>query len=425
MTERLLQYIWQFQYYNNGHLQTTEGEPLQILQSGTYNTNQGPDFLNAKIRSGETTWAGNIEMHINASDWEIHEHSQDKNYSNIILHVVWKNDAVIALPFPTLELQERVSSILLKKYEELMQSTLFIPCQQHIRKVSTLTFIAWKERLLVERLQQRALHVQSLLAKNNQHWEESFWWMLAKNFGAKINADAFEKIAQTIPVTILAKHKNQVQQLEALLMGQAAMLDKNFKEDYPAMLRREYIFLQKKYSLQKAHAPLYFLRMRPANFPTIRLAQLAALIQQSQHLFSIIKEAIHLDDIKKLLSVTANDYWHYHYRFEEETSFKKKILGQQMIQNILINTVVPVIYAYGYLNNNEAYKNKALLWMEQITAEKNSITKGFQSLGVENKSAFDSQALIQLKNHYCNYKQCLQCAVGNQILKGGVEVNMQ
>ena len=418
MTERLLQYIWQFQYYNNGNLQTAEGEPLQILQSGTYNTNQGPDFLNAKIKSGKTTWAGNIEMHINASDWEIHEHSQDKNYNNIILHVVWNNDGVIALPFPTLELQQRVSSILLGKYEELMQSALFIPCQQHILKVSPITLVAWKERLLVERLQQRALYIESLLAKNNQHWEETFWWMLAKNFGAKINADAFEKIAQSIPVNVLAKHKNQVHQLEALLMGQAAMLDKNFEEDYPAMLRREYIFLQKKYGLQKVHAPIYFLRMRPANFPTIRLAQLAALIQQSQHLFSIIKEAIHVADIKKLLSVTANDYWHYHYRFEEQTAYKKKILGEQMIQNILINTVVPVVYAYGYLNNNETYKNKALLWMEQITAEKNSITKGFQLLGVENKSAFDSQALIQLKNHYCNYKQCLQCAVGNQILKG-------
>jgi hypothetical protein len=220
-------------------------------------------------------------------------------------------------------------------------------------------------------------------------------------------------------MNILTRHKNQVQQLEALLMGQAALLDKTFSEAYPNMLRREYIFLQKKYKLKKAHAPLYFLRMRPANFLTIRLAQLAVLVHESHHLFSIIREAEELDPIRKLLKVTANDYWHYHYLFDEETEFRKKVLGEQMIQNILINTIIPMLYAYGYANNNESFKTRAILWMEKVNAEKNSITLGFQLLGLENRSAFDSQALIQLKNFYCNYKQCLQCAVGNQLIKGG------
>lgn len=419
MTERLLQYIWQFQYFNARNLQTTQGESLQIIYNGTYNTNQGPDFLNAKIKTGSTTWAGNIEMHIKSSDWQLHQHSEDKNYKNVVLHVVWQNDATVLLPFPTLELQQLVSSVLLGKYEELMQSALFIPCQNHIKEVSALTFTAWKERMLIERLQQRALYIENLLAQNNQHWEESFWWMLAKNFGIKINADAFEKIAQSIPLAILAKHKNQVQQLEALLMGQAGILDKIFEDDYPNMLAREYNFLKKKYGLKKAHAPIYFLRMRPANFPTVRLAQLAALIQQSQHLFSIIKETGDINEIKKLLQVTANDYWHYHYMFDEQTAFKKKTLGDQMIQNILINTVVPMLYAYGYRHNNEQIKSKALVWIDQVSAEKNSIINGFHLLGIQNKSAFDSQALIQLKNNYCNYKLCLQCAVGNQVLRMG------
>ena len=418
MTERLLQYIWQFQYFNSRNLLTTSGESLQVIHSGLYNTNQGPDFLNSKIKTGETTWAGNIEIHINASDWYSHQHSQDKNYSNIILHVVWKNDSHPALPFPTLELQPIVSSVLLGKYEELMQSALFIPCQHHIKNVPEITFIAWKERLLIERLQQRALYIHTLLSQTRQHWEESFWWMLAKNFGIKINADAFEKIAQTIPVNILARHKGQVQQLEALLMGQAALLDKIFEDDYPNMLRREYLFLQKKYGLKKAHAPLFFLRMRPANFPTIRLAQLAALIHESHHLFSIIKESDEIEPIKKMLKVTANDYWHYRYLFDEETTYQEKVLGEQMIQNILVNTIIPILYAYGYENNNVDFKARAVSWMEQVTAERNSITKGFGLLGIENKSAFDSQALIQLKNVYCNYKLCLQCAVGNQVIKG-------
>lgn len=417
MTERLLQYIWQFQYFNNRNLQTTQGESLQILYNGTYNTNQGPDFLNAKIKAGNTTWAGNIEVHINASDWQVHHHNNDKNYSNVILHVVWNDDAPELLPFPTLELQQLVSSVLLSRYEELMQSAQFIPCQEHIQSVSSLAFTAWKERLLVERLQQRALYIEKLLHKNKQHWEETFWWMIARNFGMKINSDAFEKIAFSIPLNILSKHKNQIHQLEALLMGQAALLDKNFEDDYPNLLRREYSFLQKKYVLQKAHAPLYFLRMRPANFPTIRLAQLAMLVHQSHHLFSFIKESVDIKQVQDLLNVTANDYWHYHYTFDEETVFKKKTLGEQMIKNILINTVIPVLYAYGYLNKNETYISKALLWLEQLASEKNAITRGFEQMGIQNKTSFDSQALIQLKNEYCNYKQCLQCAVGNQVLR--------
>ncbi len=418
MNERLLQYIWQFQHFNARSLQTSTGEALQILNTGTYNTNQGPDFLNGKIKIADTTWAGHIEMHVNASDWQLHKHSEDNNYSNVMLHVVWKNDLAEVLPFPTLELQPYVSSALLNRYEELIQSAQFIPCQQHIQQVSALSFSSWKERLLVERLQQRSVNIKEMLAQTNQHWEEVFWWVLARNFGAKINSDAFERIAKSIPLNILAKHKNHVQQLEALLMGQAGMLDKIFEDDYPNMLRREYKFLQKKYGLKKAHAPLYFLRMRPANFPTLRLAQLAMLIQQSHHLFSIIKEAKLIKEVKEHFAVVANDYWHYHYVFDEITAFKQKMLGEQMIQNILVNSIVPVLYTYGLINNNEQYKTKAISWMEQLTSEKNAITKGFEQLGVINKSAFDSQALIQLKNVYCNYKLCLQCAVGNQVLKG-------
>lgn len=419
MNERLLQYIWQLQYFNTRNLHTTLGESLQIIHAGTYNSNQGPDFLNGKIKIGDTTWAGHIEMHINASDWHSHNHSNDKNYGNVILHVVWKNDLADILPFPTLELQQHVSSLLLNRYEELIQSAQFIPCQQHIRQVSALSFTSWKERLLIERLQQRATGIQAMLQGNKQHWEETFWWLLARNFGAKINSDSFEKIAQSIPLSILAKHKNQVQQLEALLMGQAAMLDKIFEDDYPNMLRREYQFLQKKYGLKKAHAPLYFLRMRPANFPTIRLAQLAMLVHESHHLFSIVKEEDDLHKVKSHFELAANDYWHYHYVFDEETAFKRKVLGEQMIQNIFVNTIVPILYAYGSINDSERYKTKAILWMENLAAEKNSITKGFEQLGVHNHTAFDSQALIQLKNVYCNYKLCLQCMVGNQVLKAG------
>ena len=416
MTERLLQYIWQFQHFNSSGLQTTDEQSLQIIHPGIYNTNQGPDFLNAKIKIDHTIWAGSIELHIHTSDWQQHDHSNDKNYNNVILHVVWNNDHELQLPFPALELQNRVSKLLLKKYDELMHATQFIPCEGQIRQVNAITITSWKERLLVERLQNKAQYVEKLLQQSKQHWEEIFWWILARHFGTKINSDAFEKMAQSLPLNILAKHKHQIQQLEALLLGQAGLLDKEFEEAYPLMLQKEYHFLQKKYKLNKIHASVYFLRMRPANFPGIRLAQLAALIQQSQHLFSTIKETDNINDVIKLFSVTANDYWHYHYVFDEATAFKKKTLGRQMIRNIMINTVVPVLYAYGYFNNNESYKNKAMQWMEQLAAESNNITNGFELLGIENKTAFDSQALIQLKNEYCDQKRCLQCAIGNRIL---------
>lgn len=417
MTERLLQYIWQFQYFNNHDLQTTDGDALQIIFPGTYNSNQGPDFLNGKIKIGNTTWAGSIELHIHASDWKLHNHSNDKNYNNVVLHVVWKNDAELLLPFSTLELYNKVSKLLLEKYETLMLNQHFIPCEKQIATINELVIMKWKERLLVERLQQRSVQIEIMLKQNNQHWEECFWWMLARNFGVKINSDAFEEMAKSIPLNVLSKHKTQLIQIEALLLGQCRLLDKNFEDDYPILLQREYRFLQKKYGLKKIQHAIYFLRMRPANFPTIRLAQLAVLIHQSSHLFNIIKDMDHVADVEKCFDVTANDYWHYHYMPDEISLFRKKTLGKEMIRNILINTVIPMIYTYGHFNKRETFERKAMLWMEQLSAEKNSITKCFEQLGIINKSAFDSQALIQLKIEYCDRKHCLQCAIGNSILK--------
>jgi Protein of unknown function (DUF2851) len=417
MTERLLQYIWQFQYFNYSDLHTEEGEPLQIIHPGLLNSNQGPDFSDAKIKIKSTVWAGSIELHINTSDWKNHKHSNDKNYKNVILHVVWQHDINLNLPCSTLVLEDKVPKLLLSKYDELMNADCFIPCEKNIKQINSLTWQSWKERLLVERLEQKTQLVFDHLQKNKNHWEETFWWMLARNFGVKLNSVAFEKIAQSVSVNILAKHKGQIHQVEALLFGQAGLLDGVFVEDYPTLLQKEYLFLKKKYNLQKVEASMIFLRMRPSNFPTVRLAQLAMLMHNSLHLFSKIKESGSIKTIKELLQVTANDYWHYHYVFDEATTFKKKKLGEQMTDNILINTVVPVLFAYGHYHGENSFKDKALQWLEEIKAEKNSITNGFTSLQVENKTAFDSQALIQLKNEYCNKKRCLDCSIGNKLIR--------
>ena len=269
----------------------------------------------------------------------------------------------------------------------------------------------------MERLVRKSQTVEIFLNQNNFHWEETFWWLLAKNFGIKVNADAFEAIARSISINILAKHKTQIHQLEALLLGQAGLLDEKFTDDYPLMLQKEYKFYKNKYSIKPINLPVFFLRMRPGNFPTIRLAQLAMLVHNSAHLFSKIKEADAVKDVKAWLDVTANDYWHYRYKFDEESAYRKKKLGAAMIYNIIINTVCPVLFAYGNYHDENKFKEKALKWLEQTSAEKNNITKGFQLLGIENKTAFDSQGLIELKNEYCNKKRCLECGVGNAILK--------
>lgn len=421
MTERLLQYIWQFQYFNKNELTTAAGETVQIIYPGSYNTNQGPDFLDAKIKIGTTLWAGNVELHIHSSDWNNHLHTNDKNYKNIILHIVWNDDVQLNEPFPTIELQSRTSSLLLKRYAELMNAEAFIPCEKTIQQTSSIIWSSWKERLLIERLQTKAEVIFGFLKENNYHWEEAFWWLLARNFGIKVNMDAFEKIARSIPITILAKHKNQIHQTEALLLGQAGLLQSDMKDDYAILLQKEYQFYKSKYKLVPINIPLHFLRMRPSNFPTIRLAQLAMLIHTSNHLFATIKETKDLSDLNALFDVTANDHWHYHYLLDELSAYQEKKIGKQMMHNIYINTVVPVLFAYGHSKNEPEYKDRALKWLEEITAEKNTIINGYTKLGIENKNAADSQALIQLKNEYCNKKRCLDCAVGNRLLKTSLQ----
>lgn len=314
MNERLLQFIWQFQYYNKHQLTTDEGEELQIILPGTYNQNQGPDFLNASVKIGSTVWVGNIELHVKASDWNKHRHTYDPNYRNVILHVVWDNDLSIDQA-SALSLKERVPKVLLDNYEQLMQASLKQACKGFLPALSQLGWLSWKERLIAERLERKSEKVLQLLQESKQHWEEVFWWMLASNFGIKVNTEAFEATAKSVPVTILAKHKNQIHQLEALLLGQANLLNAEFEEDYPRLLQKEFRFLKTKYQLQPHNILPHFLRMRPANFPTVRLAQLAMLVSQSSHLFSKVKEMQSVKEIKSVLNITANDYWHYHYTF--------------------------------------------------------------------------------------------------------------
>lgn len=421
MNERLLQFIWQFQYFNHDNLVTTDEKPLQIVKPGNFNSNQGPDFLEAQIRINKTLWAGNIEIHVQATDWNLHNHSSDPNYSNIILHVVWNNNANILLPdgktIPTIEMQPLVANSMIEKYNRLMQKDQFVSCCNQLPALSDLAWISWKERLAVERLIRKSTYVIERVKKSNNHWEETFWRLIARNFGIKINSEIFEEIAASIPLNILAKHKSQINQLEALLFGQGGLLATEMEDKYYRLLQREYKLLAAKFKLQPVNRKPDFLRMRPANFPTVRLAQLAMLIHQSHHLFSKVLDAKNISELYRLLNITANDYWHYHYRFGETTVYHPKVLGKSMTDNILINTIIPLLYAYGQHKGKLTIQNRAIAFLSQIPAEKNTITRNWEKYGITNLTALDSQALIELKNNYCEPLLCLECAVGNKILK--------
>ncbi|GAC1384128.1 MAG: DUF2851 family protein [Ginsengibacter sp.] len=421
MKEKLLQFIWQFQYFNRSELEITSGESLQILDPGRLNNHQGPDFLEGKIKINNTILIGHIEIHINAASWYLHRHDQDSHFKNIILHVVWRDDAEVkdkhGTLLPTLVLQDRVSKILLSKYQTLMMSEGFISCENQIGSVNEMVLSAWKHRLVVERLQTRALKIFSLQQENNGHWEETFWWMLASAFGIKVNSGGFQAMAKSIPVKVLAKHKQNHLQIEALLFGQAGLLEEDFSDSYPLMLKKEHEFLSKKYGLAPSKFPLYFLRMRPANFPSIRLAQLSALICESEHLFSKVLSITSIEELKGLFDVQANDYWHYHYVFDVTSKYKVKQMGVLTVNNIIINTIVPMIYAYSHFHKNDELKEKAISWLDDIEGDRNSIIYGFKALSISIKNAFDSQAMIQMKNEYCNEKLCLKCSIGNALIK--------
>jgi len=342
------------------------------------------------------------------------------------LHVVWQHDADITdvndTILPTLILQHLVSNLLLDRFAELMARKAFVPCESFLPVFHEIKWTAWKGRMAIERLQRKSAIVLDHLKEANNHWEEVFWWMLARNFGMKVNADIFETIAKSLALNIIGRHKNQIHQIEAFLLGQAGLLEDDFVEEYPKLLKREYLFYRNKYQLKQVPVKPFLLRMRPANFPTIRLAQLGMLINQSSHLFSKVKETESVDAVKELLNVTANDYWHYHYLIDDPGEFHPKQLGKQMTDNIIINTVVPVLFAFGLYHSDAGIKDKALDWLAQLNPEKNTITSRWTSFNVTNSSALESQGLIELKNNYCDQRRCLDCSVGNAILKRSAAV---
>lgn len=424
ITEDFLQYLWKFRLFERRALQTTNGDEIEIFSAGLHNTHAGADFQNARIRIGDTTWAGNAEIHINASDWNKHNHTTDGAYNNVILHVVYNNDAEITLPdgriLPTFELKDRIPDDLYGRYHQLIYGEkTIIRCEANIGKVEEFTLRTWLTRVLIERLEKKSAAVIQALEVNNGDWEETFYQFLAANFGFKINALPFELMARSLPQRILAKHKNNPQRIEALIFGQAGMLEEKFEDEYPRQLQQEYVFLRKKYNLAPVEKHLWkFMRLRPQNFPTIRLAQFAALIVNSNHLFSKVLDIKNVSMLRELFTgINVNPYWDDHYRFDSPSIVVPKNMGEASINILLLNTFALFLFSYGKYNQQQHYIDRSLKLLEELPSEQNNIISDFNALGLKANTAFESQALLELRNNYCNFKQCLQCSIGNKILK--------
>lgn len=420
MTEDLLHFIWKYKLLKPVPLFTTTNTELQIIKHGEHNTHAGPDFSNARIKLQDTEWAGTIEIHKRSSDWFLHNHHTNKAYDNVILHVVYEHDKEIhnsqQQPIACLELKHFLQDDVLHKYENLYQNKQAIPCGTLFNQVPDVVKHPWLERVLIERLENKTNFIAELYTLTKNNWDETFYLLLCKNFGFNTNADAFLQLGKSIPLTTLLKHSNAPQQIEALLFGQANLLHDSLKDNYAQNLFKEYSYLKHKYNLNPIPHQLKFLRLRPLGFPTIRLAQLANFILKYQHTFSKIIEANSIKEIKNIFSVNVSDYWKTHYVFNEESISEEKPIGASSIENIIINTVCPLLFFYGKTKNNEALMEKAIAWYSQLKPEKNNITKQFEELAFKPQNAGHTQALIQLNNNYCSAKKCLQCGIGVFIL---------
>lgn len=420
--EEFLYYVWEQQLFYSENIKTAADENLEVISTGSRNYDSGPDFFNAKVKIGDTIWAGNIEVHKKSSDWQLHNHDKNKSYDSVILHVVEENDKPVfrangdEIPVFCLKYPEYIR----QNYRQLLNSKTWIACQNQFHKINPVILQIGFNRLMIERLETKTNEITECLHKNNNDWNETFYHLLARMFGFKVNSLPFEMLAKSLPLRILAKHRDNIFQLEALFFGNSGLLNRQLTgDDYYMNLCEEYSFFYRKYKLSGLEGHIWkFMRLRPVNFPTIRISQLAALIQRSQSLILKITETESLDDMKQFFDVKASEYWDSHYNFNKTTlrHFVKKI-GESSINAIIINVVIPFLFVFGEINNKNHLKNRALDFLEKLPAEKNSIINGWEKLGVECRLAFESQALIQLKNVYCENKRCLNCQMGVKFLK--------
>ena len=443
MREEFLYYIWENRLTDND-LKTTEGEAVEVVTTGYRNTDSGPDYLEAKIQIGDKLWAGHVEIHVKASDWNRHGHQSDKAYKNVILHVVYENDIQVN-DIPTLELKSHFDESLFAQYQKLISSKNWIPCEKSIAQVPVFTRLSWLDRMAVERLESKSETVTKILESNQFDWEDALYKLMMRYFGLKVNNEAFEYLANILPFKTLLKHADNLLQVEAMLMGCAGFLEDDFSENYPLLLKREFAVMKAKFNLLTIPAEQWkFMRMRPSNFPTIRLAQMAQLIHKNGCLFSIIKAAKDTAEVKALFAVKTSEYWETHWRFgvglsyhgsrnddvrlpqcdsptatpqcDSPTKPKPKHLGDTTTDVLIINAVAPLLFCYGKLHKDESVCETAIQFLEDTQAEDNAIIRHYAQCGITAENAMQTQALLHLYSCFCKRKRCLECRIGNVLL---------
>lgn len=422
MNEDFLHYVWLYKMFSKVDFKTTGNEHLSIIKSGLHNKNAGPDFLNAQLKIDGQTWIGNVEIHLKASDWYLHNHEKDLNYDAVILHVVWENDVDIYMknnkPIPTLVLKNFIDETVLNKYKNLfLAPTSWLPCKNAISTVDKFIFNNWKERLFFDRLERKSEEINILLQQENNNFEAVLFQLLIKNFGLKVNGNSFLRLAQSVDYSVIKKLSFHTNQLAAILFGQAGFLEEDTEVEYHKELRKDYDYLKHKFKLN--HIPkneFSFFRMRPNNFPTIRIAQLVALFHKHQNLFSKLIAIDNLEEFYELFTIVVNPFWQTHYNFESISKKSSKKITTSFVDLLIINTIIPLKFLF-QKSRGEVDEEFFLVLLKKMKPEKNSIISKFSEIGVSSKNAFDTQALLELKNNYCAPKRCLECAIGNTILK--------
>jgi len=420
MQEDFLHYVWKHKVFSTTSLKTTRGESISVLKLGEHNHNSGPDFFNSQLSIDGQLWAGNVEIHVKSSDWYVHGHEKDKAYDNVILHVVWEHDTDIFRNdnsvIPTLELKNFVDVHLINNYKELLQSKSWINCETHYSEVDEFVLNNWLERLYIERLERKSGEILKFLKDSQNDWETVLFKMLLKNFGLKVNGEAFLSLANSLDYSVVRKLQHNTLDFEALLFGQAGLLEDDVQECYFLDLKKRYQFLKQKFKLNNQGVlPLQFFRLRPPNFPTIRLSQFVNLYVLEQQLFSKIINANTVDELYILFGKGVTEFWRTHYTFKAVSKKSKKNISKSFIDLLIINTIIPLKFSYAKAMG-ENIEEELFDLIKSLKIEKNSIVDKYLQLRTIEKNALSSQALLQLKTFYCDKNNCLQCAIGNSLI---------
>tara|TARA_R110002050_G_scaffold102774_1_gene211611 strand:- start:49896 stop:51164 length:1269 start_codon:yes stop_codon:yes gene_type:complete len=422
MSEDFLHYVWKFKLFNLHQLKTTDGQEIEVVSVGDHNTESGPDFFNAKIKIGDLVWVGQVEMHLNSTDWYRHQHQSDLAYLKTVLHVVMKYDEdvfdVAGNPIPTLELNGRISNQLISNYNHLKLAKNKLVCQGLTGKLDEFQTGHWLGRLLIERLERKVMEIAEIHERTKGNWEQTVFIQLAKNFGFKTNALPMQLLAERIDFKILIKNRNNGLVLEAILLGVAGLLEDELEDDYAKTLQKEFTHQKNKYQFKVLAKEIWkFGGVRPSNFPTIRLVQMTQIIQKFGNLFGALIRDFSINQDWKELNVSVSTFWETHYTLQKVSVSKKKRLGKSAVNMVLINTVAPLLFYYGKETANPEFQEKAVDLLESLPSESNSITKIWKENNIFAKRASESQSLIELTNNYCKPKKCLTCGIGKQILQ--------